>query len=195
MSSAASNDVPRFTPEQYLALERKAEYKSEFYNGVIEAMAGASRAHSLISLNLASHLLQELKDRPCEVHNGDLRVWVGPVNRYTYPDVVVVCGEPQFQDSNLDTLLNPIVIVEVLSPSTERKERGKKFAGYRQLNSLKEYVLIDQDEVLVERYTQNNEEWLLTILGRHSEVLSLDSIYCEVPLSAIYANVIPPPEA
>lgn len=195
MSSASSNDVPRFTPEQYLALERKAESKSEFYDGFIEAMAGASRAHGLISLNLASQLLQQLENRPCEVYNGDMRVWVGPANRYTYPDVVVVCGEPQFQDSDLDTLLNPTVIVEVLSPSTEQKDRGKKFTGYRGLSSLKDYILVDQDEVLVDQYTRDKEQWRLTIHDQHDDKLHLASIGCEVPLRAIYAKVIPPPEA
>ncbi len=195
MSSASSQNVPRFTPEQYLALERKAETKSEFCDGFIEAMAGASRAHGLISLNLASHLLLQLQDRPCEVYNGDMRVWVGPANRYTYPDVVVVCGEPQFQDSDLDTLINPTVIVEVLSPTTEKKDRGKKFTGYRGLHSLKDYILVDQDEVLVDQYTRDGNQWRLTIHDRHADVLHLASIGCEVPLSSIYAKVIPLPEA
>jgi Uma2 family endonuclease len=195
MSSAASKDVPRFTSEQYLAIERKADYKSEFYDGFIEAMSGASRAHNLISLSLASQLREKLKDRPCEVYMGDMRVWVGPANRYTYPDVVAVCGEPAYQDSDLDTLLNPTMIVEVLSPSTERKDRGKKFTGYRGLKSLREYVLIDQEKVLVERYIRQGNEWVLTALDRLEDTLRLASIDCEVPLSEIYAKVIPPPEA
>lgn len=195
MSYASSNDVPRFTPEQYLALERKAESRSEFYDGFIEAMAGASRAHGLISLNLASQLLQQLEHRPCEVYNGDMRVWVGAASRYTYPDVVVVCGEPRFQDSDLDTLLNPTVIVEVLSPSTERMDRGKKFSGYRTLDSLREYVLIDQEQVLVEQYDRQGDQWVLTALNRLDDRLRLRSIDCEVPLRAIYAKVIPSPEA
>lgn len=195
MSTASSKDVPRFTPEQYLALERKAEMKSEFYDGFIEAMAGASRAHGLISLNLASQIHGLFKDRTCEVYSSDMRVWVPAARSYNYPDVVAVCGKPRFQDGEFDTLLNPTMIVEVLSPSTERKDRGKKFTGYRSLDTLREYVLIDQERVLVEHYDRQGDRWVLTTLERLDDRLRLGSIDCEIPLAEIYARVIPPPEA
>ncbi len=166
MSSAAVKS--RFTPEQYLALERKAAFKSEYFDGCIRAMAGASRAHNLIALNLGSEIRSQLRDRPCETYVSDMRVRTGPSGLYTYPDVVVVCGEPRFEDDELDTLLNPTVIVEVLSPSTEAADRGRKFASYRRLASLQEYVLVAQDRACVERYTRQGDEWLLTELERRT---------------------------
>jgi Uma2 family endonuclease len=191
MSSAASKDVPRFTPEQYLAVERKAQFKSEFHNGFIEAMAGATREHNLIVGNLFSEIRARFKGRLCEVYTSGMRVWVGPARRYTYPNVVAVCGKREFQDSERDTLLNPMMIVEVLSPSTEKLDRGRKFADYRRLESLREYVIIDQEQVLVERYTRHGHQWLRTELNRLDDFLRLASIDCEVPLREIYARVLP----
>ena len=143
---------PLLTPEEYLARERRAETKSEYLRGEVFAMAGASRAHNLIASNAAGELRQQLRDRPCEVYPSDMRVKVSPSGLYTYPDVTVVCGEPQFEDAEVDTLLNPKVLVEVLSPSTADYDRGGKFTHYRRLPSLQEYVLISQDRPLVEHY-------------------------------------------
>src|SRR5262245_5931553 len=123
----------RYTPEQYLALERKAAFKSEYDNGLIAATAGSSRVHNLISGNLAGEIRTQLKSRPCEVYVSDMRVCVSRTGLYTYPDVVAVCGEAQFQDGEVDTLLNPTMIVEVLSPTTESYDRGRKFGHYRRL--------------------------------------------------------------
>jgi Uma2 family endonuclease len=187
MSSAAMK--VRHTPEQYLALERKSPVKHEYYDGSMFAMAGASRRHNLIAVNLCREISSQLRDRPCEAYVSDMRVCVGPTGLYTYPDVVAVCGEPQFQDGELDTLLNPTVIVEVLSPSTEADDRGNKFAHYRRLASLRDYVLVAQDRVRVERYTRQGEEWLLTELSRLEDVLGLAAIGCEVSLREIYAKV------
>ena len=187
MSSAAVKT--RVTPEQYLALERKAAFKSEYLNGQIIAMAGASRPHNLVAGNLHAEIRAQLRDRPCESYVGDMRVYIPPTGLYTYPDVVAVCGEPQFQDGELDTLLNPTVIVEVLSPSTEAYDRGLKFAHYRRLASLREYVLVAQDRVLVERYTRRGDEWLLTEWSRPDDILRLASIDCDVALREIYAKV------
>jgi Uma2 family endonuclease len=187
MSSVAAKT--RFTPEQYLALERKAEVKSEYFDGDIRAMAGTTRVHNLIAGNIYRVVSSRLLDRPCEVYFSDIRVHVGPARTFTYPDVVVVCGEPQFKDAELDTLLNPIVIVEVLSPSTEADDRGRKFASYRRLASLQEYVLVAQDRACVERYTRQGDEWLLTELNGLEDVLRLASIDCEVPLREVYAKV------
>lgn len=152
----------RFTPQQYLALERAAETKSEFFNGEIFAMAGASREHNLIATNVVRELSAQLKGRPCETYPGDMRVKVSETGLYTYPDVVVVCGEPRFEDEHGDTLLNPTLVVEVLSPSTEAYDRGEKSSHYRRLASLAEYVLIAQDRCHVERYARRPDGlWLL----------------------------------
>ena len=128
----------RYTPEQYLELERKAPYKNEFVNGQIYAMPGASRAHNLITGNTHREVSSQLRGRPCETYVSDMRVKVNTTGLYTYPDVVVVCGEIRFDDAQKDTLLNPTVLIEVLSPSTEAYDRGEKFAHYRRLASLQE---------------------------------------------------------
>ncbi|HMA34345.1 MAG TPA: Uma2 family endonuclease, partial [Chloroflexia bacterium] len=120
-----------YTPAEYLAYERQADYKSEYLAGQIVAMSGVSWEHSLINTNLLRVLSTQLLDRPCTAHASDLRVKVQAQGMYTYPDIVVVCGEPQFEDAQVDTLLNPTLIVEVLSPSTEAYDRGAKFGYYR----------------------------------------------------------------
>lgn len=181
-----------YTPEQYLALEREAEYKSEYVNGEIYAMSGATREHNLISGNVFGALHAQLRGRPCEVYTSDMRVQVSPTGMYTYPDVVVVCGEPRFEDHHVDTLLNPTIIVEVLSPSTERYDRGGKFAHYRRLESLTDYVLVSQDSPLVEHYVRHGDEgrqWILTESSGMDGVLRLASIGCEVALRDIYDKV------
>src|SRR5689334_10624198 len=134
MSSAAART--RYTPQEYLALERGSPLKHEYYNGSIFVMAGASREHNLITLNLGGELRAQLRDRPCETYVSDMRVLVARTGLYTYPDIVIVCGERQFEDAEADTLLNPTVLFEVLSPSTEAYDRGKKSAHYRRLESL-----------------------------------------------------------
>jgi Uma2 family endonuclease len=187
MASAAR--IPRYTPEQYLALERKAEFKSEYYDGFITCMAGTSREHNLIGGNLGGELRSQLKGRPCETYINDMRVLVSRSGLYTYPDLIVVCGDPRFLDEKSDTLLNPTVIVEVLSPTTESYDRGKKFGHYRRLESLKEYVLVAQDEVFVERYSRQGDIWQLSDWTSIDETLSLASIDCHVPLREIYARI------
>jgi Uma2 family endonuclease len=187
MSSAALRT--RVTPEQYLAAERKAAFKSEYFDGYITAMSGASREHNRIAGNFYYEIRNKLENRPCEAFIGDLRVRVNATGLYTYPDVIVVCGEPEFLDAELDTLLNPTVIVEVLSPTTESYDRGAKFAHYRRLPSLKEYVLIDQSQVLVERYLRQGDDWVFSALDDLDATLKLVSINCSLPLREIYARV------
>ncbi len=187
MASAAFEK--RFSPDEYLALERKADFRSEYHDGFITAMAGTSREHSLITLNFGREISSQLKERPCEAYLIDMRVHIDRTGLYTYPDVVVVCGEPQFEDDEVDTLLNPTAIVEVLSPTTEAYDRGKKFLHYRRLPTLREYVLVSQDKVLVERFTRQGDDWVLTELNQIDDSLRLDSIDCEVPLREIYAKV------
>jgi len=187
MASAAQ--IPRYTPAEYLALERKADFKSEYYKGHITAMAGASREHNVIAGNLFRKIGNQLEGRPRESYISDMRVFIERTGLYTYPDVVVVCGEAQFEDDERDTLLNPTMIAEVLSPTTESYDRGKKFGHYRQLNSLREYVLVAQDEVLVEHYIRQGDHWVLTEFRNLDDRLRLTSIDCEVSLREIYARV------
>jgi Uma2 family endonuclease len=179
-----------YTPEQYLALERKAEYKSEYYNGEIFAMAGSSREHSIITCNVSGELRQQLKGSPCVAHSPDLRVQVSPTGLFTYPDVVVICGEPIFADSELDMVLNPTVIFEVLSDSTEAYDRGEKFAHYRYLETLAEYVLVSQNKLRVEQYVrQPNGDWLLHAVEGPDDAITLASLGCRLLLSEMYRNV------
>ena len=177
------------TPAEYLVLERKATTKSEYLNGRVYAMVGASRAHNLIAVNMASELHGQLRERPCETYINDMRVKVDPAGLYTYPDVVVVCEEPRFEDDDLDTLLNPTVLIEILSPSTEAYDRGEKFAYYRQLESLREYLLIAQNRVCVERYFRQEAQWLLTEFSALDDEFDLVSIGCQLSLRTIYAKI------
>ena len=187
MSSAAVQT--HLTPEEYLAWERKADTKHEYLRGEIIAMSGASRAHSLIVTNISGELYIQLKEGTCEVHTNDMRVRTHPEASYFYPDVVVVCGDPRFEDNVFDTLLNPVVLVEVLSPSTQVYDRGEKFKHYQQLTSLREYILVSQDEVGVERYRRQGTEWQPTEFRSLEDVLSLTSIDCELSLDDIYRRV------
>jgi Uma2 family endonuclease len=185
---------PRLTAQEYLALERKAQFKSEYFNGEVWAMAGVSREHSLIVGNVGREIGNQFKGRRCEVHTSDLRVQVSETGLYTYPDLVAVCGEPEFEDEELDTLLNPTVVIEVLSESTEAYDRGAKFAHYRQLATLQEYVLIAQDRCLVEHYMrQEDGSWVLRAYDDPQAVLELLAIGCVLPLAEIYGRVEFPP--
>ena len=187
MASAAAHT--HLTPEEYLAFERKATTKHEYLNGQIVAMSGASFAHNFITVNIATHLNIQLMNGECRVATSDMRVKVPQTDSYFYPDVVVVCGEPRAEDDTFDTLLNPTVVVEVLSPSTEVYDKGEKFEHYQQIASLKEYVLISQDKIRVEHYRRQETEWLQTEFQGLEDVLSLLSIGCELRLQDIYRRV------
>ncbi len=186
VSTAAQTHL---TPEEYLAFERKATTKHEYLNGQIVAMSGASFAHNFITVNIATSLNVQLMEGECRVATSDMRVKVTEIDSYFYPDVVVVCGEPRAEDDTFDTLLNPTLIVEVLSPSTEGYDRGEKFEHYQQIVSLKDYILISQDEARVEHYYRQESEWLQTEFQGLGDVLSLFSIGCELRLSDIYRRV------
>ncbi len=176
------------TPEQYLEIERRAEYKSEYYQGEMFAMSGVTYRHSLIVSNIHFQLRLQLQGRPCDAHTTDLRVRVSATGLYTYPDVVVVCGEPQFEDDELDTLLNPLAIVEVLSPSTEAYDRGRKFDHYRAIASLKQYLLVAFDRIHVDLYTRGDDgQWVLTAADGPEESIELAG--CRFKLSDIYERV------
>ena len=151
-----------YTTEDYLTQERSASYKSEYHEGQIYAMTGASRKHNLVSGNIYRELSLQLKKRSCEAYINDMRVKATEALSYYYPDVAVVCGAPQFEDAQVDTLLNPTLLIEVLSPSTEAYDRGKKFAHYRKIASLREYLLVAQDQPNIERYVRQGDVWILS---------------------------------
>ena len=175
------------TPEQYLEIERKAEFKSEYYQGEMFAMAGARSDHNLIVDSLIAHLYPQLRPRRYLIYSNDQRVHVSATGLYTYPDIVLVCGEPQFVDAEMDTLTNPALIIEVLCPSTEAYDRGRKFEHYRSLPSLREYLLVASERVHVDLYTrQSGEHWLLTAAGRPEDTIELSSVACKLTLAEIY---------
>ncbi|MDQ2731170.1 MAG: Uma2 family endonuclease [Armatimonadota bacterium] len=178
------------TPEEYLAIEREAEFKSEYYNGQMFAMAGAKRRHNLAAANIAGEIGNQLKQRPGEVYIGHMRVRVSDTGLYTYPDVVAACEEILFEDEEEDTLLNPVLIVEVLSRSTEAYDRGDKFEFYRKLDSLMDFVLITQNRMRVEHYTRKSDgTWLLSELTLPHQTVQLAALQCEILLSEIYSKV------
>lgn len=180
----------RYTEAEYLEFERAAETKHEFRDGQIFAMVGASLPHNRITLNIGGELRSRLRGSPCEPFVNDLRVRSSPAGHYAYPDVVVVCGPPRLADPHGDILLNPTVIVEVLSPSTERYDRGDKFHDYRSLASLREYVLVSQTVARVEQFTrQDGGLWLLRELSSRDDSLELPSLGCALPLRGIYERV------
>jgi Uma2 family endonuclease len=185
------------TPEQYLEIERKAEFKSEYYQGEMFAMSGAREGHNLIVVNLVGELHQQLRERPCRAYVNDMRVCVNATAMYTYPDAVVVCGEPQFLDETRDTLLNPSLIVEVLSPSTEFYDRVRKFEHYRSVESVSEYLLVSSERVSAELYTrQPDGRWLLTTASRLEDSLDLQSVGVDLALADLYEKVeFPAPPA
>ena len=176
------------TPEEYLAFERKAIIKHEYRKGHIVAMSGASFAHNFITLDTATRLNIQLSGGECQVAASDMRIKVTQTNSYFYPDIVVFCGEPISEDENFDTLLNPTVIIEVLSPSTETYDRGEKFENYKQLASLQEYLLVAQDQIKVEHFSRHNSEWVLTEYCDVSDVVLLSSIDCELHLQEVYTR-------
>ena len=187
MSSPAAETY--ITPEEYLALERKATVKSEYLGGQIVARSGASLAHTRITADIVTELNIQLRGQECEVISNDMRVKTGPKGAYFYPDVVVFCGEPEVEDNVFDTLLNPTLVVEVLSPSTEAYDKGEKFRHYQELASLQEYILVSQDRIRVEHYRLAKTQWVQAELHALEGVLSLASIGCKLPLQDIYRRV------
>jgi Uma2 family endonuclease len=179
----------QYTVDEYFELERTVREKHEFFRGEIFAMGGASEAHNLIVANVLGELRQYLRGKPCRVYPSDMRVKVSLSGLYTYPDVVVVCGQPLIEPPG-DTLLNPTLLVEVLSESSEAYDRGKKSEQYRNLASLTDYLLIAQDRALVEHYSrQPGELWLLHAASRLEGRVAISSLGCELPLSEVYLNV------
>lgn len=180
----------RWTEEEYLAMERDSDTKHEYYQGEVFAMAGASPNHDQIAGNTFAGLHSQMRKRDCRVYSSDIRLRVKTTGLYTYPDIKVVCGEPEFTNDKPQTLLNPTLIIEVLSPSTEQYDRGKKFQHYRRLASLQEYVLISQDNPRIERFLrQVDGTWVLKEAIGLEAVLELDSIQCTLELADVYEKV------
>jgi Uma2 family endonuclease len=180
---------PRYTPERYLALERTSDHRSELIHGQIYAMSGASRRHNLIVLNIGGELRSQLRGRPCEAYVSDMRVKVSATTMYTYPDVVALCDAPRLEDTNGDTLLNPAVIFEVLSESTERYDRGEKFAHYRRIESLREYILVSQSTVRIERFVRHGDHWVFSDVADPAGTLPIETLGCEISLADVYERV------
>ena len=180
-----------FTPEEYLELELKAEYKSQYVAGEIYAMAGAQPEHVALAANLTGMLYTQFRGRPCQVYSSDLRVRVKPGDLWTYPDVAALCSPPRFETMvNPHSLLNPQVIFEVLSPSTEAFDRGEKFARYRLLESLVDYVLVSSEQMRVEHFVrQADGSWQYKEYHQPDDRLPLASVGCELPLAEIYERV------
>jgi Uma2 family endonuclease len=179
-----------YSASQYLALEENCAYRSEFYLGEIYAMAGASRKHNKISMNVSGNLHSQLRKKLCEVYQNDMRVKVHE-GFYTYPDVVIVCDTPKIEKQNGENLLNPLILIEVLSPSTERFDRGEKGRLYRLMPSLKEYVLISRDKINVEHYVrQDTGKWLFSEMSEKEDILSFQAIECEIILEDIYEKIV-----
>ena len=182
--------VRTISQAEYLQTERLAPTKSEYLAGRVIAMAGASYAHNRLSTNIAANLHLALRNKPCVVLGSDMRVKIAEVNAYFYPDVVIVCGQPQFEDEQEDTLLNPTVVIEVLSPSTEAFDRGEKFATYRRIPTLREYLLVAQDRMQVEQYVrQPGGEWQRTEYTDLAQKVHLPSVGIDVPVELIYEGV------
>ena len=180
----------RLSPEQYLEIERAAEYKSEYWNGEMFAMAGATQAHNLLLANLIMTLGFQLRGRACQLYPSDMRVHVPTTGLYTYPDISVTCEPARFRDDRRDTLLNPSFLAEILSPSTEAYDRGRKFEHYRAIESLREYLLIAQDRIHVDLYTrQFDGRWVLSEASRLEDAIELASIECRLSLGDLYEKI------
>lgn len=179
------------TPEDYLRLEREAVEKHEYFEGEIRAMAGARYAHNLICMNLGGEIRNQLRGKSCSVVGSDQRLQILSGSAYVYPDLTVVCGKPEFnEEKKFDTLLNPTLLVEVLSPSTANNDRGEKFMYYRQIPSLRQYLVLDSLSVHAELFSLDElGRWILTETRDLSAVLDLSSIACQVPLAEVYAGV------
>ena len=184
MSSIAAQTL--LTPEEYISAERKATLKSEYLSGEIVAKSGANNKHNLITINTASGLYNQLVDYAWRVFASDMRVGIDSGESYLYPDVSVVCERPRFEDDVLDTLLNPIIVIEVLSQSTEAYDRGEKAERYKKLESLKEYILISQDRLNVEHYTVEEGIWSVKELNNLNDTLILTSVNAELSLQQLY---------
>ena len=185
----ATQPMPRISPEEYVALEQKLGVKHEYHDGQMFAMAGGSRTHGSIQVNLTYSVVGALRGSPCKAYPSDVRVVIEVADMATYPDLSIVCGPDQEAKSFRHSITNPTVLIEVLSPGTERYDRGAKFEQYRKLDSLREYALLSQDAIAVDLFRIEDGRWVLHAMRGEDAVLSLASIGIEIPLSDIYHGV------
>ena len=190
---ALAQQKPKFyTAKEYLELEREGEFRHEYLDGEIFEIAGANKRHNVISTNVIRLLGNQLLERHCNVYGSDMRVKITSSENYTYPDVVALCGEEIFEDETEDTLLNPMLIIEVLSKSTEAYDRGAKFESYQTIESFHEYVLITQEPFRVEQFVRKEENvWTYFEFRKSDAVVKLNSIDCELALRDIYHKIQP----
>jgi Uma2 family endonuclease len=182
--------IQKLTADEYLALERAAEFRSELVDGEMVAMSGGSYEHSSVTGNLFGELRNRLKGGSCRASSCDLRVLAPVSNLYSYPDIVVVCGEPRFLDERRDTLLNPTLLAEVLSPSTESYDRGRKFAQYREIDTLAEYLLVAQDAPRIEQFVRADDgRWIYSVASGLEATLELPSLGTVIALAEVYDKV------
>lgn len=180
------------SPREYLEMERRAEQKHEYRDGEVWAMAGASTNHNRININIAASIYNQLRGSSCETMSNDQRVRIPDTRHYTYPDVVVVCGQPRFDDEvgAVDTITNPVAIIEVLSSSTETDDRGDKFTRYRRIESLRDYILVSQTTMHVEHYArQDDHSWLLREYQSPLDLVQLSGAPATLRLSDVYERV------
>ena len=186
----ATETITYVTPDEYLATQRLSEDRAEYLDGVVYPMTGASLNHNQIVLNIGIELGLQLRGRPGRVLAMDLKVRMPDSRKFFYPDVVALSGKPQFHDEHTDVILNPDIIIEVLSPSTEAYDRGAKFKAYRTLESLKEYLLVAQDGPFVEQYVRGEQgRWTYAVTSGLEASLTLPSVECTLNLSAVYDKV------
>ncbi len=187
----------QYTPEEYLAREAQAEYKSEYYDGEIRMMAGGSENHSVIQGNVITALNIALEKKPCRVYTSEMRLLIAHRRTFTYPDVMVICGKTEFQTGRTDVVTNPLVIVEILSPSTREHDRIEKFKLYKQIATLREYVLVDSERraISVLRREGTSGKWTIEMWNDAEDVLTLESLGLEIPLRRVYSKVEFPPDA
>lgn len=180
-----------YTPEEYLSYEDDAEYKSEYFNGEIIAMAGGSAEHSIICVNMMRRLSEKLDNRECFVFDSNMKLDIQTYNHFVYPDVMVVCGEIEFSRNRTDIIQNPVLVIEVLSPATRHFDRGDKFTFYRSIPSMKEYAMISQDEPMIEvYYKQNHKTWIYTIAKGLDDSVMFKTLDIELPLKHIYHKIV-----
>jgi Uma2 family endonuclease len=184
------NPIQKLSPEEFLEFERSSGEKHEYLDGVVVAMSGAKRNHNKIVTNLSGLIWQHLRGKDCESYTNDMRVFVPKTGAFTYPDLVVVCGEPEFKDTVPDTLTNPLLLVEVLSDSTEGYDRGTKFQHYRSIQSLREYVLVAQTEARIEKYVKQGDGfWILSEAVGPDAQITFETIDCTIPLAEVYDKI------
>lgn len=193
MENEVKEAAPKYnfiSPEEYLEQERKATEKHEYYQGEVFAMSGTSLEHVIISRNVMIELGNKLKGKSCQPFGSDLRMHIPPNTLYTYPDLSIICGKPELTDEHFDTATNPTVLIEILSPSTRNYDMGIKFKLYRDIPTLKEYILVDSENVYVEKHTrQADNSWLLSEIKNTGDILKIESIQVTLALSDIYEGI------